>query len=63
MTKNYMTDIASIASLDPRVAVFAIGAACIVALGGMALGYDVDLTVLGNGIRLSKPQGRTPLLH
>ena len=52
MTKSITT----MAGIDPRVAVFTVAAMCIVALGGMALGYDVELNILGNGVSLSSPR-------
>ena len=52
MTKS----IATMAGIDPRVAIFTVAAMCIVALGGMALGYDVELNILGNGVSLSSPR-------
>jgi hypothetical protein len=48
----------AMATLDPKVAIFIMGTLGIVALGGMVLGYDVDLRVLGNGVQLSKPTNR-----
>ena len=54
MAKEMVKVATATAGADPRIAVFAISAACVVALAGMALGYDVDLNVLGNGVRISK---------
>lgn len=55
-------DMAVVAELDPRVAVFAIGAACIVVLAGLALGYDVSIDVQESSMRLSKPCDAVPAL-
>ena len=45
----------AMAALDPKVAIFMVGTLGIVALGGMALGYDIDLNVFGSRIKLSRP--------
>lgn len=57
MTKG----IAEMAQVDPRVAIFAIGAICIVALGGMAFGYNVN--VLSDGVKLDRLAAGTKLLR
>lgn len=44
-----------VAGLDPRVAIFVMGALSIIALGGMAFGYEVDIKAFGGEVRLSKP--------
>lgn len=57
MTKELAKVMAKeLAAIDPKLAVFMYGSLAIVALGGMVLGYDVDLSVLGNGVRLTRPR-------
>ena len=46
--------IAGLASIDPKVAIFAMGAWAIVALAGMTLGYEVDISILGADVKLTK---------
>lgn len=52
-----------LATLDPRVTVFVAGMLCIVALGGMALGYEVSFNVCDCAIRLSKSDGAAGALE
>lgn len=47
-------ELKAVVRLNPNIAVFAIGAFFVVALGGMALGYEVELNALEGTLKLTR---------